>query len=137
MKTYRKGGILSQDGEVTKVRINCIPNKMKFDLERFTVKAGSNLVLKFHNPDHMPHNLVFVNSGKVDEVASMAVAMGAEGFEKNFVPRSEAVIRGTKLIDHGETYTLKMRVPDKKGDYSYVCTFPGHSNLMRGVMVVR
>jgi azurin len=32
---------------------------------------------------------------------------------------------------------MSFTAPIAKGDYPYVCTFPGHHILMRGVMKVR
>jgi len=63
--------------------------------------------------------------------------LGAEGFTKQFIPDSKKVIAASKLVDHKKTEVMEFKVPSKPGDYQYVCTFPGHSLLMRGVMTVK
>jgi len=32
---------------------------------------------------------------------------------------------------------LRFTAPEERGDYPYICTFPGHWIIMKGVMVVR
>jgi len=63
--------------------------------------------------------------------------MGAEGFKAGFVPKSDDIILGSKLIDHGKEQVIEFTAPSKPGDYPYVCTFPGHHILMRGVLRVK
>ena len=54
-----------------------------------------------------------------------------------FVPESSDVLWASKLVDHGKEEEMNFTAPTEKGDYPYVCTFPGHHILMRGVMKVR
>jgi azurin len=110
---------------------------MKYDLSEFTVKAGKEIKLIFANPDFMPHNLVFTKPNKADSIAQQALALGAKGFAMAFVPESPDVLWSTTLVDHGKEEELTFTAPEAKGDYPYVCTFPGHHILMRGVMKVR
>ncbi len=62
--------------------------------------------------------------------------MGAVGFEKGFIPETDKIIAHTKMLDHQQEEVLTFTAPDKPGDYEFVCTFPGHHILMRGVMKV-
>jgi azurin len=39
------------------------------------------------------------------------------------------------MLDHGQSEVISFTAPEP-GDYPYVCTFPGHAQLMRGVMKV-
>jgi azurin len=48
----------------------------------------------------------------------------------------EDVIAATKLLGPGENETLTFTAPEP-GDYQFVCSFPGHFAMMRGIMVVR
>ncbi len=132
-----KSGVLSDTPTLTEVRIGTVVEKMIYDVKEFTVTAGKKIRLTFANPDFMPHNLEIVKPGKADEVAMKAVSMGAEGFTKGFVPDSPDLIIGTKLVDHGKEQVLEFNAPDQPGDYPYVCTFPGHHILMRGIMKVK
>ena len=110
---------------------------MKYDINEFSVKSGKKVKLTFANPDFMPHNLVFTKPNQADAVAQMALSLGAQGFAKAFVPESSNVLWSTKLVDHGKEEEMNFTAPAEKGDYPYVCTFPGHHILMRGVMKVR
>ena len=110
---------------------------MKYDTAKLTVKAGKKIKLTFANPDYLPHNIVLVQPGKLEAVAAAAIAMGAEGFKAGFVPKSDDIIWGSKLIDHGKEQVIEFTAPSKPGDYPYVCTFPGHHILMRGVLRVK
>ena len=40
------------------------------------------------------------------------------------------------MLDPGEEGQIRLKVPDKPGDYPFVCTFPGHWRLMQGVLRV-
>ena len=110
---------------------------MKYDLAEFTVQAGKPVKLIFDNPDFMPHNLVMVNPGKADEVGQAAINLGAGGFDVAFVPSSKEILWASKLIDHKQEEIIEFKAPSKPGDYQYVCTFPGHHFVMRGLMKVR
>ena len=133
----KKSGILSDTPELTTIRIGTLVEQMKYDTPKLTVKAGKKIKLTFANPDFLPHNIVLVNPGKTEAVAAAAIAMGAEGFKTGFVPPSSDVIWASKLIDHGKEQVIEFTAPTKPGEYPYVCTFPGHAMLMRGVLTVK
>jgi azurin len=135
--TQKKSGILSDTPELTTVRIGTLVEQMKYDTPKLTVKAGKKIKLTFANPDFLPHNIVLVKPGKLEAVAQAAVALGAEGFKTGFVPKTDDVIWASKLIDHGKEQVIEFTAPAKPGDYPYVCTFPGHHILMRGVLTVK
>ena len=130
------GGVIADTAELTELRVNTIVEQMKYDVTEFKVKAGKNVKLTFANPDALPHNLVIVNPGKATEVGLAATELGAEGFKLDFIPESEDILHYTKLLDQGETAVLEFTAPTTPGDYEYVCTFPGHFLLMRGVLRV-
>ena len=133
----KKSGILSDTKDLTTIRIATIVEKMKYDTPELTVKAGKKIKLTFANPDLMPHNIVLVNPGKLEAIATAAIALGAEGFNVGFIPKSSDIIWASKLIDHGKEQVIEFTAPTKPGDYPYVCTFPGHHLLMRGVLHVK
>ena len=132
-----KSGITADTASLTEVRIGTVIEKLQFDLKEFTVKAGKKLKVTFVNPDFMPHNIVFVQSGAADEIGQAAMVLGAKGFESNWVPASDKILAASKLIDHKGEDSLEFTAPSAPGDYPYVCTFPGHHLLMRGVMKVK
>ena len=133
----KKSGVLSDTPELTTIRIGTIVEQMKYDTSEVAVKAGKKIKLIFDNPDYLPHNIVLVKPGKLESVATAAIALGAEGFNMHFVPKTDDVIWSTKLIDHGKQEIINFTAPKKPGDYPYVCTFPGHHILMRGVIHVK
>jgi azurin/glucose/arabinose dehydrogenase len=116
--------------------INTIVEQMRYGQKEITVKAGEKVKVWFENPDFMPHNLIFCQPGAATEVANAAVALGAKGFELGFVPESEKIIAASRLLNHQETQLMEFTAPAEPGAYEFVCTFPGHSQLMRGVMAV-
>jgi len=121
----------------TRVEIQVIPGTLRYATTRFDVKAGAELELTLKNTCIMPHNLVLVLPGKADELVVAAMAMGADGLVKNYVPVSDAVLASTKIINPSATEMVKLTAPTTAGEYPYLCTFPGHGTIMRGVMRVR
>ena len=84
----------------------------------------------------MNHNLVMVAPGAADEVGAAAIAMGASGLELGYIPESDKVIFASRLLERNEEQLIEFKAPSTVGDYEYVCTFPGHHLVMRGIMKV-
>jgi len=109
---------------------------LKFDLEAFEVKAGSKVKLTFNNNDDMLHNLVIVKPNTAIEVGEDALKMGLEGSQKNYIPNSDKVLFHTNILSPETSESIYFEAPTVPGDYSYVCTFPGHAYVMQGIMRV-
>ena len=114
---------------------------MQFDKREFTVKSGEKVELEFKNIGKLPkiamgHNLVVLKKG-ISAVAFGQKAMGAGANATNALPESVKgdAIAFTKLLGPDESESITFTAPEA-GDYEYVCTFPGHFALMRGVMKV-
>ena len=133
----RPSGVLGEENGQVLVHIGTLVEQMRYDIREFAIPAGSRVRLTFSNTDFMPHNIVFTTPGAADEVGLAAVRLGAQGFPRHWVPESDKVLASSKLVDHGEEEVLEFTVPEEPGDYPYVCTFPGHHILMRGVMKVQ
>jgi len=123
------------EGDSFKITISCVKEKLLYDIKEFTVRTGQKVTVDFKNDDFPPHNLLFVKPGTADEVAALAIALGGEGFAKQFRPDTNKILYGSTMLDHGQSTTIKFTAPEP-GEYPYVCTFPGHAQLMRGVMKV-
>ncbi|MBU63408.1 MAG: hypothetical protein CMI26_13005 [Opitutae bacterium] len=123
------------EGDDFKITISCIKEKLMYDIKEFTTRSGQNITVTFKNSDFPPHNLLFVQPGTADEVAGLAIALGAEGFAKGFRPESDKILWGSAMLDQGQQSTINFIAPEP-GDYPYLCTFPGHHILMRGMMRV-
>jgi azurin len=109
-------------------------DNMAFDKKEFEVKAGSTVKLVFKNnakAGGLQHNLMVVKAGTESEVANAAVAAGND---KGWIPQGNAnVMVTTKLVDPGQSDSVVFVAP-AAGDYPYICTFPGHAMVMKGVM---
>lgn len=136
-KSAKKSGIISDTSELTEIRIATVPEKMSYDVKELTVKAGKKVKLTFANPDFMPHNLLLVNPGKADAVGNAAIALGAKGFDRGFIPESSDILWHSKLVDHGKEEVIEFTAPTTRGDYPYLCSFPGHHTVMQGVLKVQ
>ena len=126
------------DASVTRVSIGSIHGQLRYDKVFFAVKPGANVEISLVNTDEMLHNWVLCKTGEgvTQQVADAAVALGANAFEQDLVPDSELVIAHTKLAYPEKTVTLTFKAPTEEADYPYICTVPGHSLTMRGVMRV-
>jgi len=109
---------------------------MKYDLPSFEVKPGARVRLVFNNDDDMLHNVVIVKPGTADKVGQDAVQLGLRGAEMNWVPESDDVLYYTALLQPETSESIYFTAPTTPGDYTYVCTFPGHYISMRGTMRV-
>jgi azurin len=80
----------------------------------------------------MGHDWVLV---KTADLAAVDQAGLSAGLANNYVaPGDKRVLAHTRVIGGGETtsVTFPASILRKDGDYSYLCTFPGHSALMHG-----
>jgi azurin len=117
--------------------IAVVPGALRYATTRFDVTAGTDFAITLRNTCIMPHNLVLVQPGKADEVVMAAMGMAEGGFAKNFVPDSKEILASTKVLNPGLDETLELKAPTAPGEYPYLCTFPGHGTVMRGIMRVR
>ena len=109
---------------------------LKFDLPGFHVKPSETVKLTFTNNDEMMHNIVFTQPETRLQVVEAAIALGAVGLEKHFVPDIPEVLAFTPIVQPGQDFTLEFTAPNEPGEYPYVCTFPGHGFVMHGMMFV-
>jgi azurin len=82
----------------------------------------------------MGHNWVLSKTGDAMAVANAGLAAGLKN--DHVPPGDKRVIAHTKVIGGGESTTVKFPTTAlKKGEaYTYVCTFPGHSSIMKGTL---
>ena len=127
---------------VTKVTISG-NDQMQFSVKEFEVKAGEQVELEFKNEGKLPkiamgHNLVILKEG-VSAIAFGGKALQAGANATNALPDSVKgdVLAYTKLLGPGESEIIKFKAPEKPSLLQFVCTFPGHYAMMRGIMVVK
>jgi glucose/arabinose dehydrogenase/azurin len=130
--------ILNQAGTL-ELKLSTLPAKMLFDLDLIQVSAGRPVSILFENPDLMPHNVLILKPGSLEKVGEAADAMAklADGFEKNFIPDMPEVLFSTPLVNSGKSYRFDFIAPAIPGDYPFICSFPGHWQVMKGVLKVQ
>ena len=109
---------------------------LKFDQTLLTVKAGARVRLVFKNSDDMLHNFVLCAPGRGQAIGEAAMALALDGAAKHYVPDSADVLVHTALTLPETSDTIFFTAPTAPGDYDYVCTFPGHAMLMKGILRV-
>jgi len=115
---------------------------MKFDIKEATVSASCpTITVELTHTGKMPaaamgHNVVITAAKDMDAVARDGIKAGVAG---NYINKADPrVIATTTLVGGGQK--TRVTFPGKKliagGDYAFFCSFPGHSMLMKGKLVV-
>ncbi len=110
---------------------------LKFDTDNLNFEPGDRVKLVFTNTDDMQHNLVIVLPNSANEVGEAALKLGVDGANMNYVPNSDKVLYYTRLLGPGSQETIYFTAPEKEGKFPFVCTYPGHYLVMRGIMTVQ
>lgn len=112
---------------------------MKFNLSELKAKEGETVKLILKHTGKAPlaamgHNVVILAKG-VDMAKFSSEAINAK--DNDYIPKSmEAdVIAHTKTIGGGETTEIEFTA-QAKGTYDFLCSFPGHSAMMKGKFIV-
>lgn len=115
---------------------------MQFNKTTMTVpKSCKEFTIKLKHPGKLPkasmgHNWV---ATKTADMAGVVADGAAAGLPKDYVKAGDArVIAHTKVIGGGESDSVTFSTSAlKEGDpYMFFCSFPGHSALMKGTLVV-
>ena len=113
---------------------------MKFDKSELKVADSCTEVeLTLKHSGKLPatamgHNWVLTKTGDLTAVANA----GMTAKDSDYVPPKDArVIAHTKVIGGGQSTSVTFPTSGltKGGDYSFFCSFPGHSALMKGKLV--
>lgn len=121
--------------------VHTVHEQLRFDTTKLEVQAGKQFEIIFENDDVMPHNLAIIPPGKHMEIGMAAMTMTPDKLDKQgraYLPAAfeKQILAATKLLEPGQTETIKMKAPGQPGEYEFVCTFPGHAVLMWGVLSV-
>ena len=123
--------------------ISTMEAQMKYDVRSFSVKPNAKVKLVFKNPDTLPHNLIICTPGKKkggdrgQEVIDAVLKLGDKGVEQNWEPKGHLrILVSSGMVQPKKETTIYFKAPKKEGDYPYICTFPGHFQLMNGIMGV-
>ena len=111
---------------------------MQFDKKELSVAGDCTQVeLTLHHSGKLPaqamgHNWVLAKTADVSGIASDGVAAG---FANDHIKKGDTrVIAHTKIVGGGQSTSVTFPVSAlKKGEsYTYFCSFPGHSSIMKG-----
>ena len=108
--------------------VRSVREQMRYDTTRLVVEAGKPFEIIFENPDFMPHNLVVVEPGVRDKIGPMTPAMRPDQLDdqgRAYLPTKNGVLAATKLIQNGQSETIKLTAPAKEGDCEYFSQLPG------------
>ncbi len=113
-------------------------DNMQFDKSELRVKEGQQVKLTLIHTGTMDkaamgHNFVLLDKGTdFNEFATAAMTDGND----NHLPNDESgIIAHTDVIGGGESTTITFDAP-AKGSYDFLCSFPGHSAMMKGKFIV-
>jgi azurin len=117
------------------IKIGTQGNQMKYDVSEIYAKAGSKIKIEFINNadmETMKHNIVILKDKKfVKEVGELSAKE-----DDYLVENHEGILAYTTMIGPKESTELVLQVPTKKGKYPFICTYPGHYSVMKGILVV-
>lgn len=111
---------------------------LQYVQKELRVKVGERISLTFANPDVVPHNWLLAAPGSLQKMGELCNQMITDpgGLARHYVPESDDVLVWTDMVNAKAGFTIHFDAPKQKGDYPYLCTFPGHWMVMNGVMKV-
>ena len=118
------------------IQLASVANTMAFDKTKLSVPAGAEVHLTLKNNATMatlPHNWVLVKPGTEASVAASGLKMGEPAGYIDV--RDKNMLVHTPLAKPGETVEVTFTAPEA-GSYPYICSFPGHYMMMKGVLTV-
>ncbi len=111
---------------------------IQFNARALQVDAGcSEVQLTLHHVGKMEahvlgHDWVLARSADVAAIANAGIAAG---FDKGYLPLGDRrILAATKIVGGGEATTITFSTANlvPGGDYSFFCSYPGHTSMMRG-----
>lgn len=114
-------------------------DNMKFNAKEVKVKAGMPVELTLKHTGKAPkatmgHNVVIL---RPDVVVSDFVERANAAAATDYIPEelTGQIVVHTRMLGGGESDTQTFTF-EKPGTYTFLCTFPGHSMIMKGKFVV-
>lgn len=120
-------------GSVAEFKVATTGATMTFDVTKMEVTAGQTVHVVFTNktPGTLGHNWVLLRLGK--EASFAASVLDKPGYFAD----GPDVLAHTELITPGKSAEVTFTAPSETGNYPYICSFPGHYTMMKGVLVVK
>jgi len=129
---------IDANAPVTEITLKATGNtmtEMKYDQTELHVKEGSTVKLKLINTGKdaaMQHNFVLIEKGSAGKVGPEGLKSGPDN---NYIPKMKEVLVSSKLTGPGQTSEITFPAPSK-GEYDFICTYPGHYTIMKGKFFV-
>jgi uncharacterized cupredoxin-like copper-binding protein len=106
--------------------------ELAFYPDRVAGESGSVVVIHYENGGELPHNFVLVrDDGAIDVLVSAAYEAGDSGYVP--LEMREELIAFSPLLSPGEAVDIEVTIPPP-GEYTFICLFPGHSQMMLGTL---
>ncbi len=119
-----------------------VSDNMRFAPARVEARPGERLHVVLKDIGTMPktamaHNFVLLKKA-ADPKAFTEKSVNARDTDYIDPALKGEVIASTRLVGPGETAEVTFAAPDKPGEYTFLCSFPGHYAVgMKGVLVVK
>lgn len=111
-------------------------------LEAIEVSAGEEISIRLTTESDMPptamsHNFILMTlNADVDQFAQASLT--ARDNDYISPDHEDDVIIHTEMLGDGESDTITFNAPDEPGEYTFICSFPGHYQAgMVGTLIVQ
>ena len=113
-------------------------DQMKYDKGEIEAKAGQTIAITFKNIGALPkeamgHNVVILKPGS--DIVKFAIG-GVANKAGDYLPLAALGVAKTKILGPKEEETIVFKA-GAAGEYPFLCTFPGHFGVMKGVLKVK
>jgi azurin len=133
------GGASAQTGRLVELTGNDL---MKYSVTAVAAKPGELLHVRLKNVGTLPkvamaHNFVLLAKGT--DAAAFTNASATAAATGYIAPTMKAnVLASTPLAGPGETVEVTFKAPAAPGEYTFLCSFPGHFlSGMKGALTVK
>lgn len=114
-------------------------DQMKFSLATIEAKPGEEFTVLLKNlgtlpKDVMGHNWVLLKPGT--DVNAFGIA-AASAKATDYIPDSmkDKVVAHTPVLGPRQDASVKLKL--EAGEYTFICSFPGHAFIMKGTLIVK
>jgi len=118
-----------ENDDIRTINIKGMDN-MKFDVTLIEAEPGETINIVFETVSDMPpqamaHNIAILDLGTETDAFAEA-SMSARDNDFIAPDYEDQVLFNTPMLGGGESVEMEFTVPETKGDYDFICTFPGH-----------
>lgn len=117
-------------------------DKMQYSVTKIEAKPGEQLKIELSAKGtmakaEMAHNFILLTKTANVDAFVMAAAMARKSQHVPAAKKAD-MLAYTALAGAGETVKVTFDAPSEPGEYTFICSFPGHYAAgMKGVLVVK